>query len=128
MLIGGNIVLILTCLLTASGIYYAYSKLSSIGRVQLGNALAPPDTTSGAAQPENYLIVGTDSAEGLDPNDPVLAGRPGGLRSDTIMILRLDPSSDHAELLSLPRDLYRRPSLSQGLSSRTDRFHSEPYF
>jgi LCP family protein required for cell wall assembly len=85
--------------------YYAYSKLSNIGRVQLGNALAPADTTT-AGHAENYLIVGTDSAEGLDPNDPVLAGRPGGLRSDTIMVLRLDPSSDHAQLLSLPRDLY----------------------
>lgn len=105
LLIGGNIFLILICLLTAGGLGYAYSKVSSIGRVQLGNSLAPVDTsTTGGA--ENFLIVGTDSAEGLDPNDPVLAGRPGGLRSDTIMVLRLDPNSDHAQLLSLPRDLY----------------------
>jgi LCP family protein required for cell wall assembly len=105
LLIGGNIFLIFVCLLTAFGMYYAYSKLSSIGRVQLGNALVPPESSVGS-QPENYLIVGTDSAEGLDPGDPVLAGRPGGLRSDTIMILRLDPNSDHAQLLSLPRDLW----------------------
>jgi LCP family protein required for cell wall assembly len=97
--------LICICLLTAGGLGYAYSKVSSIGRVQLGNTLAPVDNTTGGA-PENYLIVGTDSAEGLSPNDPVLAGRPGGLRSDTIMILRLDPNSNHAQLLSLPRDLY----------------------
>jgi polyisoprenyl-teichoic acid--peptidoglycan teichoic acid transferase len=105
LLIGGNIFLILICLLTAGGLGYAYSKVSSIGRVQLGNSLVPVDKTTGGGA-ENFLIVGTDSAEGLDPNDPVLAGRPGGLRSDTIMILRLDPSSDHAQLLSLPRDLY----------------------
>ena len=105
LLIGGNIFLILICLLTAGGLAYAYSKVSSIGRVQLGNSLVPVDKTlQGGA--ENFLIVGTDSAEGLDPNDPVLVGRPGGLRSDTIMILRLDPNSDHAQLLSLPRDLY----------------------
>jgi LCP family protein required for cell wall assembly len=105
LLIGGNILLILICLLTAGGLAYGYSKLSAIGRVQLGNSLAPVDkAASGGA--ENFLIVGTDSAEGLDPKDPVLAGRPGGLRSDTIMILRLDPKSDHAQLLSLPRDLY----------------------
>jgi LCP family protein required for cell wall assembly len=105
LLIGGNILLILICLLTAGGLAYGYSKLSAIGRVQLGNSLAPVDkAASGGA--ENFLIVGTDSAEGLDPKDPVLAGRPGGLRSDTIMILRLDPNSDHAQLLSLPRDLY----------------------
>ncbi len=105
LLIGGNIFLILVCLLTAGGIGYVYSKVSDIGRVQLGNALAPVDSTSGGGV-QNFLIVGTDSAEGLDPNDPVLAGRPGGLRSDTIMVLRLDPNSSHAQLLSLPRDLY----------------------
>jgi LCP family protein required for cell wall assembly len=105
LLIGGNIILIFICLLTAGGLAYAYSKLSKIGRVQLGNSLAPVDKTVGGGA-ENFLIVGTDSAEGLAPNDPVLAGRPGGLRSDTIMILRLDPNSTHAQLLSLPRDLY----------------------
>jgi len=107
LLIGFNIFLVLVCLLTAGGIGYVYSKVSRIGRVQLGNALAPTSTSGGIGdRAENFLIVGTDSAEGLDPNDPVLAGRPGGLRSDTIMILRVDPNSDHALLLSLPRDLY----------------------
>ena len=100
-----NIFLIFVCLATAFSLNYFYSKVSRIGRVQLGNSLTPADdpTLRGA---ENILIVGIDSGEGLDPNDPVLIGRPGGIRSDTIMILRIDPSSDHAQLLSLPRDLY----------------------
>jgi len=97
--------MIFVCLLGAGTIWYLYTKLSSIGRVQLGNVLVPVATGSQSGA-ENYLIVGTDSAEGLDTNDPVLAGRPGGLRSDTIMILRLDPGTDRAQLLSLPRDLY----------------------
>ena len=104
-LISLNILLIVVCLVTAGALSYFYGKVRSIGRVELGNALTPLDT-SGPAVPENILIVGTDSGEGLDPKDPVLIGRPGGLRSDTIMILRLDPASDHAQLLSLPRDLY----------------------
>jgi LCP family protein required for cell wall assembly len=104
-LISVNVLLIVVCLVTAGPLYYFYGKVSSIGRVELGNSLTPLDT-SGPAAPENILIVGTDSAEGLDPGDPVLNGRPGGLRSDTIMILRIDPASDHAQLLSLPRDLY----------------------
>ncbi len=92
--------------MTAGGLGYLYSKVSDIGRIQgIAGALTPV-AQSGPGQVENYLIVGTDSGEGLDPKDPVLTGRPGGVRSDTIMILRLDPASDQAELLSLPRDLY----------------------
>ena len=100
-----NIFLVLACLLTAGGLQYFYSKISHIGRVQLGNSLTPSGD-GGLRSAENILIVGVDSGEGLDPNDPVLIGRPGGIRSDTIMILRIDPASDHAQLLSLPRDLY----------------------
>lgn len=100
-----NIVMIGVCLATAAGIAYAYSKVSGIGRVQLGQALAPVGS-GGSDAPQNFLIVGVDSAEGLDPGDPVLVGRPPGLRSDTIMVLRTDPRSGQAALLSLPRDLY----------------------
>jgi LCP family protein required for cell wall assembly len=105
MLISFSILLIVVSLVTAGSVAYFYGKVRSIGRVELGNALTPVDKSLPAAA-ENILIVGTDSGEGLDPNDPVLIGRPGGLRSDTIMVLRLDPSSDRAQLLSLPRDLY----------------------
>ena len=105
LLISLNICLIMVSLVTAGGVAYFYGKVRSIGRVELGNALTPLDK-SGPSAAENILIVGTDSGEGLDPTDPVLIGRPGGLRSDTIMVLRLDPASDRAQLLSLPRDLY----------------------
>ena len=105
LLISLNICLIMVSLVTAGGVAYFYGKVRSIGRVELGNALTPLDK-SGPSAAENILIVGTDSGEGLDPKDPVLIGRPGGLRSDTIMVLRLDPASDRAQLLSLPRDLY----------------------
>jgi len=105
LLITTNCCLIVMSLLTAGGLAYFYNKISSIGRVELGNALTPVDQ-SVAGGAENILVVGTDSGEGLDPTDPVLKGRPGGVRSDTIMVLRLDPASDQAQLLSLPRDLY----------------------
>ncbi|MEY2456217.1 MAG: hypothetical protein QOK06_1311 [Acidimicrobiaceae bacterium] len=97
--------MVLTCLLMASGIYYLFSKASAIGRVDLGSSLAAPPS-GGSNEPQNFLVIGLDSAEGLDPNDPVNIGRPGGIRSDTIMILRIDPSSEKASILSLPRDLY----------------------
>lgn len=106
LLITFNVCLIVLCLLLAGSLTYLYGKVRNIGRVQgIGSSLTPAEQ-SGPGHVENYLIVGTDSGEGLDPKDPVLIGRPGGLRSDVIMILRLDPSSDKAQLLSLPRDLY----------------------
>jgi LCP family protein required for cell wall assembly len=43
----------------------------------------------------------------LDPGDPVRNGRDNlGTLSDTIMVLRVDPSQSKAQLLSLPRDLW----------------------
>jgi LCP family protein required for cell wall assembly len=62
------------------------------------------------APAENYLLVGSDSREGLDPNDPN-AGAIGtaedvvNRRSDTIIILRRERNGG-AALLSLPRDLW----------------------
>ena len=84
--------LILTCMLTASGIYYAYSKLSSIGRVQLGNALAPPDTTSGAAQPG---ILGPEAVLGGD--DVQQIGFEPGARARARLGGVDDPGDGHGQ-------------------------------
>ena len=66
------------------------------------------DTEPG--EPVNFLIVGTDSALGLDPDDPVMSGRivdpTGRSLADTIMLVRLDPVSGSAWVLSIPRDLW----------------------
>ena len=57
---------------------------------------------------QNFLLVGVDSAADLAEDDPARGGRGnvGGLRSDTVMVLRVEPGSEHASLLSLPRDLW----------------------
>ena len=49
-----------------------------------------------------------DSAANLAADDPARDGRGnvGGLRSDTVMILRVEPGAERASLLSLPRDLW----------------------
>jgi LCP family protein required for cell wall assembly len=73
---------------------------------------APPETFP-AADPKaiNFLIAGDDSNACVDPNSPWAgAADPGranlGERSDTIMVLRLDPVTKVAAALSFPRDLY----------------------
>ena len=58
----------------------------------------------------NWLLVGTDSREGIDPDDPdaaVLIGEPvPGRRTDTIMVVRVDRDRGTVDLLSVPRDLW----------------------
>ena len=53
----------------------------------------------------NYLLVGSDSRANGDPNTGQ-GGDTSGNRSDTIMVLRFDKSSESASLLSIPRDLW----------------------
>src|SRR5919108_5292621 len=48
-----------------------------------------------AGDPENYLVVGSDGRAGLD-----------GQRTDTIMIVRIDPGEEQASVLSLHRDTW----------------------
>ncbi|HET9546632.1 MAG TPA: LCP family protein [Desertimonas sp.] len=77
-----------------------------------------PTTTAGPvatfpdADPEaqNFLITGADNGACIDPDSPyagAFGDREGmGERSDTIMVLRVDPDADRVALLSFPRDLY----------------------
>lgn len=62
---------------------------------------------------ENYLLVGSDSRALGDPNTGDV-GEVTGNRSDTIMLLRLDNSTDEAALLSIPRDLYIETAIHTG--------------
>jgi LCP family protein required for cell wall assembly len=59
----------------------------------------------------NYLLIGSDTREGSDPNSSDFGGIGDtgdvqGRRSDTIMILRQEQDGNGAALLSLPRDLW----------------------
>jgi polyisoprenyl-teichoic acid--peptidoglycan teichoic acid transferase len=88
---------------SAAGLAYLYRKYERLPRVELSGVL---DEASESGGPENYLVVGIESAANLDPGDPVRIGRAGAGKSDTIMILRIDPRERAAKLLSLPRDLW----------------------
>ncbi|MCU1503329.1 MAG: putative LytR family regulatory protein [Ilumatobacteraceae bacterium] len=78
-----------------------------------GVFVGDPAATFPAADPEakNFLIVGDDSHACVDPNSPwASAADPAradlGQRSDTIMVVRIDPASQRAAVLSFPRDLW----------------------
>ena len=60
---------------------------------------------------ENYLLVGSDSREGVDPSDADFAaiggeGEISGRRSDTLMIFHYDIATGSGALISFPRDLW----------------------
>ncbi len=55
----------------------------------------------------NVLVVGSDSREGLTEEQMLALGTEAenGLRTDTIMLLQLDPNREKVSVLSFPRDL-----------------------
>ena len=59
---------------------------------------------------QNYLLVGSDTREGISSDDPDFGvigdtNIVGGRRADTIMVLRRETDGG-AALISLPRDLW----------------------
>src|SRR6476620_7684487 len=85
---------------TAYALGYLNKQVGEIHRVRLGDALEEVEGKS-SSRIQNYLLIGTDNEEGANAREGV-----AGARSDTIMVLRLDPKSAKASLLSLPRDLW----------------------
>lgn len=86
------------------GLFFAFSAWSIWGDVEKVD-LSAVAAGDGAT---NYLIVGTDSRAGVDPENPnagVIFGEgDGGERTDTIAVLNI--AGGDAKLLAIPRDLW----------------------
>ncbi len=111
MLIGTNMVV--AVMLVAAGSIFGYvtwrfgqiKKISvpSITAAKKGQPSEPPGS------PMTILMVGSDSRAGLTGQDAKALGKSsqvGGQRSDTIILVRIDPKTTSATLLSIPRDLW----------------------
>ena len=103
LLLSLNIVVVLACLLAAGGLTWAYNQASALPRIDVGTSL---EAQVAPGEARNILLVGIDDGMGLAEGDPVLRGRSKSLNTDTIMILRVEPKTQQAALLSLPRDLW----------------------
>src|SRR4051812_37098051 len=94
-------VVVFSCVLGAAGLAYGLWKVDHVTRYRVDLV----EAARGA--PENYLIVGSDSRDAIAADDPnaaaFLNGEAGGKRSDSMMVARIDPSSQHVDLLSVPR-------------------------
>lgn len=91
--------------------YLLYAGDREIDRVEVAALRAPGDSDGDGrvdipeiTEIRNILVVGTDSRE--DGNAKLGPGDFEGKRTDTIMLVQLDPRRDIAAILSLPRDLY----------------------
>lgn len=100
-----GVVVIAASVTTAFALDYGDEKVSELPRVELGPVLAAdPETTS---DPRNFLLVGVDSIASLDPDDPLRVGREEeNLLTDTLILLRVEPETGRATMLSLPRDMW----------------------
>ncbi|MCB1255772.1 MAG: LCP family protein [Microthrixaceae bacterium] len=103
LVISVNCLLVIACIGAGLGLMRVRQAIESLPVVDIGSSLAPSAVESSA--PRNVLIIGTDNAEGIDKNDPVMKNRAIGTSlADVIMILRVDPRDHSVKLLSIPRD------------------------
>lgn len=121
MVIAAGFVVVTLCVGSAAVAGYIGIKYGQIDRIR------DLDTDRQAAgEPANFLLVGTDSREGIDPDDPDAGGFLGDTEcdcTDTIMVLRIDPEEEEAYLLSFPRDLFI-PISGTGDTARINTAHA----
>jgi len=103
MVIGTTILLVVVNLLIGTVYVYFQWRLDQINRVPVAGLA---DDVVGEVM--NVLLVGSDSRERLTGQDAAQAGKDevSGQRSDTIMVLHVDPRQRRASILAVPRDLY----------------------
>lgn len=114
LLLGVNLSLAFACLASGGGMLYANYKLGQRKVVTI-DTVPPVDTgaldlPAGDLSAKNYLLTGTDNNACVDANSPY-AGAVGnrknyGTRSDTIMVVRVNPIDNQVAILSFPRDLW----------------------
>ncbi|MCE9622298.1 MAG: LCP family protein [Actinomycetia bacterium] len=129
-----NIVVVIACLGGAGALLYGKHELDNTqaveqveivttGALPLTTIVGSSSTLPGDTVPVvedfppadpnavNFLIAGSDSNPCVDPDSPwASAADPArdsiGSRSDSIMVMRVDPSTNQAAVLSFPRDLW----------------------
>ena len=96
-------------LFLAAGLWYADRVVGELPRVAVGATLdeVAVEDDERSTVPRNFLIVGADSVSTLPEDDPLRADRSDiQLLTDTMMIARINPATEEAHLLSIPRDLF----------------------
>jgi LCP family protein required for cell wall assembly len=95
-------IVVLVLLLIIAGVYFWVD--TSLNRVE---AISDYPGRPAEAAGTNWLIVGSDSREGLTPAEKkkLITGDAEGQRTDTMLVAHLPDNDTPATLMSLPRDL-----------------------
>jgi LCP family protein required for cell wall assembly len=108
-----NIALSIVAVAAGSALFYANYRLSNRQVVTIDEVEARSDDLNlpvGDLTAKNYLVTGSDNASCIDPESPYAGSigdrSAGGERSDTIMVIRVNPLDGQAAILSFPRDLW----------------------
>jgi len=135
-----TIFLAVVVVVVGAGVAYAAIQNSRIRKVHdLATASAGHDPAIAKVpkgDPVNILVVGSDSrafAKSAKEKKEFGAGIVGdGQRSDTMMVMRLDPKNDRASILSIARDLYvdleggGKGRINEAFAQRGDPTKSDP--
>jgi LCP family protein required for cell wall assembly len=86
--------------------YFTWLYYHTQGKIQ--EDIAGVESVDDDAKPFNVLLVGSDSREGLTPEEQLsLGANPvGGERADTLILAHVDPETDHVIMIQFPRDLF----------------------
>lgn len=116
-----NCVVITIAVTAALALQGAQARTEELTRVALPGSLRPTEQQAEAGDRVlNFLLVGSDSSAGLDPDDPIQVGRQGERQSDVIIIAHVDEANGSVMLFSIPRDLW----VPIAGSDRVDRINS----
>ena len=120
MLIGANAVVFLLIVAVALSYGWVRYEIGSVktasgkhltpARCYVGcTGKAPNVAGSGGLSPENILLIGNETRQGLTPQEQLQYGSSighSGTLADIMMILHLNPATGTASILSIPRDLF----------------------
>lgn len=122
-----NVVLALVTIAAGSGLLYANWKLGNrqvvtIDTTNYGDGNL--DLPEGDRTAKNFLITGSDNNACISKDSPFYGGfsnRAGfGERSDSLMVVRVNPIDNQAAILSFPRDMW----VKQAGSNRSNRINA----
>lgn len=122
-----NILIALIAVSAGSGLLYANWKLGNRQVVSIDtipNGDGSLNLPVGDLTAKNFLITGSDNSACVAADSPYAGGfgkrTSFGERSDSIMVIRVNPIDNQAAVLSFPRDLW----VKQAGSSRNSRINS----
>ncbi|MGH9182070.1 MAG: LCP family protein, partial [Acidimicrobiales bacterium] len=108
LLIGANVFVALCVVVVGSGYGYIRWQYGRVDKIPFACDVLRNCGDDDPGLPMNVLLVGSDSRTEISAEEAERFGSTrlvGGQRSDTIIVVHVDPAAERAAMLSIPRDL-----------------------